>query len=222
MTKMTTLEVVSVKPCNIASDCYVVTLDTNVFGESRQHVKANNPYHAVNRYIKQLAEDYGFVRWALNNNLGVAYRVGYDAGWTYRGADDYRYSEPETAVVEPVVVKPVVETVPEPKKPVLYITNINTKNGYHYAFWVQVSPSGVAEVCPGNPDSDGMTVFDVNNPTEALEKIIRTYSERYIVVDVRDANFFGLAKELFTENLRVELNVSRNGQTLLSKTEYIN
>src|SRR6476469_2272388 len=63
VTELTSIEAISVKPC--MTGCYLVTLSVNGQKEEQLHVFADNPYHAVNRKIKDICESYGTTRGEL-------------------------------------------------------------------------------------------------------------------------------------------------------------
>jgi hypothetical protein len=189
--QLTSLEVVSVKPCYSGDGCYIVGLQTNLYSyPMTYHVDADNPYHAVNRKIKRMCEDYGTTRYNLNGGYGVKVASDYDAGWKYLGGNNYRFDEP--VVEEPVKEEPMQAKSTKSK---LYLTNLNGVNGNYHAFWVLVSPEGNVDICPGNPQTGGLILFE-NTEEKALDQFMRMHRYTYDVVDVRDANFFLQAENI--------------------------
>ncbi len=103
--QLNSIYVVSVEPC--MKSCFIVYLEVNGRDAQRFHVdSANNPYHAINKQIKQLCADYSTPRDVLSMNGGLTYAPDYDAGWTYKGGNEYTYCQPEEPKVEPVNTNP--------------------------------------------------------------------------------------------------------------------
>lgn len=177
VTELKNIEAISVKPC--MTGCYLVTLRVNGQAEEQLHVFADNPYHAVNRKIKDICESYGTTRGELGFS-GVTYADDYDAGWTYKAGGIYRYTQP------------VVELTPE--KPTLRVlevrTRINTQGQTEYRIvWEVIEKDGslreMFQPTWMSEDQQGHLIYNAVSADDAVRRFTREQQERFFVEDAR-------------------------------------
>lgn len=170
---LSSLKIVKVLPC-VDNRCYTVEHVRNNNDEVlSRHVEARNPYHAVNKAIKDICASEGTTRF----DVYLDYDDRYLAGWNGNSSDGYTYT-PEAVV-------------PEQKK-VLAIARVTT-NQYNDSrsfgmVWIKRNPDGseIERVYDFDEPNAG---YGVTADTEdaAVEKFIAQFSKEYTVVDERPA-----------------------------------